>query len=263
MFRPIAYFCLRYSITVQEALEMMKIAFVRSAADDLERRNARINHSRLCVATGIHRQEIARILSGDIKPSTTSYSQRIIGQWLGDKRFQNKACKPRVLSCDDDNCEFYRLVRHVCTDVHPRTLLAELERVGAVERSAGGVKLLARAYVPKENPQEGYKLFAEDSTHLLCAIEENVTLGIRPPNLHVRTEFDNVDRAALPKIRHWFYRFGNEFHEQARAFVSKFDLDLNPKDKAVGNAKVVLGSFSRIMDSPDFENRRNDEDGKI
>lgn len=252
--RPLARFCLRYGITVQDAFEEMNVAFVQEAANELRSHEVKVTTSRICAATGVHRQKIVRILAGDAPRSIVSYSQRIIGAWRGTKAYI-KAGAPRPLTCDSDDSEFHKLVRAHCNDVHPRTLLFELERVGAVERVGDTVQLVQFGYTPKGNPEEGFRLFADDAGFLLQSVHENVLEGVRPPHLHVRTEFDNINQMALPEIRQWMYKAGNEFHEKVRKYLSRFDLDLNPKKQAQGGAHVALCSFSFVDNSPKIDSR--------
>lgn len=247
MLRPIVRFSLRHSIGFRELTELLKVATVDVAAENLKAQGEKVNASRLCVATGLHRGEINRIWSGEVKEQNPAYSARVIGRWLADPQFLTKSRKPRVLSLDGDNSEFVQLVRTECTNVHPGTVLFDLERTGAVQRIAGGVKLVYRAYVPKGDPEEGFKMFSEDATHLLHSMEETILGGVKPPNLHIRTEYDNIAKDDLPAIRQWFYREGNLFHKKVRDFLSKFDLDLHPKKGKSGGNKVFIASFSRII----------------
>lgn len=246
--KPLIRYCLKRSITIQEVLESVKAVFIEEAAEDLERRKERINSSRLCVATGLHRMEVLRLWKQGPKEASPHYATRVIGQWLSDRRYVGKSGRPLVLSHDGEDCEFNKLVRTVCLDVHPGTVLFELERVGAVERTRDGIKLLMKGYLPKGNPEEGYKLFARDAGHLLETVEENVFDTPKPANLHVRTDLDNINQDSIDNIRKWLFEQGNAFHEKARKFLSKHDLDITPKKNAKGGVRVVLGSFSRVVE---------------
>lgn len=246
MLRPIITFCLKRSITIQEVLESVKAVYVSVAVEQLEKQSEKVNASRLCVATGLHRMEVLRLWKDGPKEPCHHYITRVIGQWLSDRAYTTKSGQPRVLTFGDEDSEFNKLTLKVCKDVHPGTVLFELKRVGAVEEARGGIKLIVTAYDPKVDPEEGFALFATDGSHLLECVEENVFSGKRTPNLHIRTEYDNIEKDALPKIREWFFDKGNAFHEQARKFLAKYDLDLNRKKKAKGGGKVVLTSFSRL-----------------
>ncbi|MBX7144534.1 MAG: hypothetical protein K1X79_08805 [Oligoflexia bacterium] len=247
MLKPALRFCLRHSISVQEIYEATKKVFVEVAKEDLERRGHKINSSRLCAATGLHRAEILRVLGGETAERPLGYITRIIGQWQIDRRFTTSNGKPRVLSCETDDSEFSDLVRSVVTDIRPGTLLFELERLGIVTKTTKGVRLDMKAYVPKDNPAEGFKLFAKDMAHLMSSIEENIYEQPHPPNHHLRTEFDNLRLDAVPALRKFLYNEGERFHRKLRKFLGRYDLDVTPKTGQVGGVGAIFASFSRLM----------------
>ncbi|MCB9030263.1 MAG: hypothetical protein H6619_04365 [Deltaproteobacteria bacterium] len=249
MMRPIARFCLRRSLTIQDFIENGKAVFLEVAAEELERNGQKVNISRLSVSTGMHRRDVMRIhRDKDIKQQETGFVSRVIGQWQQNKRFLTKTKKPKVLTIDGDNCEFNRLVRTISRDIHPGTVLFELERINAVERTPNGVKLIARSYVPKHNPAEGFRLLAEDTSDLMMTIEDNIFLDDNvEPNLHAKTEYDSVPAEDAEKIRSWLVKEGSALHQKARNYLAQFDTDINPKKKGTGKlVRVVLGSYGRV-----------------
>jgi len=231
--------------------ELAKIVFVEVAAEEISSVSKKVNVSRISLSTGMHRQDVKRIFrEGKRKDYTPGYITRVMGQWQQDEKYITSNGKPRILECEGEDSEFNNLVRSVTADVHPGTVLFQLERIGAIEKTPKGIKLKGFVYVPKSDPIEGFKLFAKDSFHLLNAVDENLLQNEKVPNLHIRTEFDNISATDLPKIRSWIVQEGTRFHQKVRKFVSKFDLDINPKKNKDGGARVVLGSFSRCL-NPD------------
>ncbi len=254
--KPIMRFCLRHSLRIQDVLEAAKIALIDVAREDIEAAGQKVNVSRLSVTTGLHRRDVMRIYRDeDIISEPQGMISRIIGQWQSDKRFTTKAKKPRVLTADGDNSEFYKLIRLVSNDVHPGTVMFELERGGIIERVPRGVRLAVSAYVPKNDPEEGFILLAQDTEDLIDAVEENIFKPQDVPNLHVRTEYDRISEDAVPKIRDWLLAEGSAFHARARKFISQYDLDINPKAKGKDRpVKVSLGSFSKLTQSDEERN---------
>lgn len=246
---PIMRFCVRQGLRVQEITEASKVALIEAAIAEIKQGDGIVNISRLSVVTGLHRRDVMRIYRDEeIKDSERGVVPRLIGQWQNDKRLITKAGTPRVLDCSGDRSEFAEVVKNISGDLHWATILFELERIGAVERTSNGVKLMMGAYVPKGDLEEGFKILCADTEDLLEAVEENIFAEPRVPNLHARTEYDNVNVQALPKVREWLYKEGSQFHKRARKFISQFDVDVHPT-KGVKNkgGKVVLGSFSRII----------------
>ncbi len=225
----------------------MKFVFIEVASEELEARGEKVSRSRLSVATGMHRRDVMRIYDGaGRKETSVSLTTKVIGMWLGSSRFSSRGRKPRVLTLEGDNSEFNSLVRSISTDVHPAAVLFELERVGAVERTPTGVKLIAGLQRTHADPKELFRMYAQDSEELLNALDENAFSEAATPHLHARTMYDNVCIEDLPKIRAWLLKQGSAFHKQIRDFVSRFDLDIRPRKGKTGGGRVYVSSFGRV-----------------
>ena len=257
VFKPAAALCLSRGVKVQTAVEALKSAFVDAACEELAGSKRSLSVSRLAVMSGLHRRDVARRVEGE-KPAAVKYSPglltRVIGQWQQDRRFCSRRGRPRALSFKGGEGEFVELVKSVSKDLNPYTLLFELERTRTVERSRDRVKLITDVYVPSGDVAGGLSLLCEDSEDLMLAVGENIFSRPQVPNLHIRTQYDNVAIKDLARIKDWFLQKGAEFHDQARRFLSQFDKDLNPRlyDKE-GGARVVVGTFSRVQTSKKTE----------
>lgn len=246
LLRPVARFCLRRSIKMQDYLEASKQAFIDIASEELALRGESKSVSRLSVMTGIHRREIDRFLNSE---SQSRYGHdlptRVIGQWQSDKRFLSKSGKPRILEVEGKKSEFVDLVASVSKNLNPYTVLSELERVSAVERTPNGLKLVRQSYESAGDIGQGFQLLSEDSNDLIRAVEENVFDRAPKTNLHIKTQYDNISPAYLETIRSWFLEKGRQMHEDARKFLSQFDKDINKDLKSgEGRVRVALGSYS-------------------
>lgn len=244
--RPAVKFCIRHSLHLQDLIECAKGAFVDAARKDLEDREVKVNVSRVSVMTGVHRPDVLRLLEEGIADNTErDLITRVMGQWRSDRRYRTKSGQPRVLSISGDQNEFAEVCASVSQDINPGTVLFELERVGAVERTRTGLRLVHESYVPKSNVMGGFSILSDDIDTLTETVEENVLDPERLPHLHARTSYDNVRPDALPEIKRWFLKEGHEFHARVREFVSKFDQDINPSPSFKGKGeKVVFTSFS-------------------
>lgn len=247
--RPVARFCLRHSIKLQELNECCKAALVGEAKRELSLSGAAVSASKLSIMTGVHRQDINR-LSGNAPQEKVSenLTSRILGHWQSNKRFQTPGGKAKTLTVEGRDSEFWQLVTSVSADLNPYTVLYELERIGAVKRTRDGLKLASRVYIPRGNVEKGFSLLQGDTNDLISAVEENVFASENVPNLHIKTEYDNIVPSAVPEIRTWLIKEGSAFHQRARSFLSRFDRDLNPalKSEAAPAVRVALGAFSRV-----------------
>jgi len=259
MLRPIARFCLKHGTGIQEFLEAAKHSLVAQAAAEIEDSGDKANVSRISIITGIHRRDVMRIYGqGEARDSAESVAIRVIGQWVSDRQFLTSSGKPKVLLNSNENNEFRVLVERVSKDVNPSSVLSELERVGAVERSPRGFKLVSSAYQADSESLEGYRILSRDVENLMGAVNENISSSNRVPNLHARTEYDNISPENLPEIRKWLLNQGSIFHKKVRKYLAGFDHDINPELNTRGGAKVVFGSFSHCLPPKDEKSEKLD-----
>lgn len=246
MLRPLAKFCLKRSLSIQDMIESVKIAFLHAAADELKVQGEKVNMSRLSAITGLQRRAVVRIFREGETKESPNLTIRVIGQWQRDEKFLTDAGQPRTLTYEGDNSEFRKLVHTVSSELHPRSVLVDLERIGAVKLTKDGVKLVTKTYVPRKNSLDLFRLLADDMDDLISAVMDNSEFENRDrPNVHLKTHFDNVPAEDLPKIRKWLSKHAYFFHRKAEKFLSQHDLDIKPNKLKKGGARVAIGFFSR------------------
>ncbi len=246
--KPLLRFCLRNALRIQDLLECIKLVLLQVAAEEMEAAGEEVTMSRLSAMTGIHRRDVRRIYRHDeIKDSPQGTINKILGQWLHDRRFTSRGGEPRVLSTEGSNPEFRRLVNVVSADLNPATILFELERIGLVQRVEGGVKLVTRGFLSKGDLGQAFRLMANDTADLMSAVLQNTAGESDLPNLHAKTHYDRIPADSVPEIRAWLHREGSALHQKARNYLAKFDLDINPrKDEKPTCVRVALGTFSVV-----------------
>lgn len=248
LLRPVARFFLRQGFTIQDFIEVGKRAFVQAAEEELEKSDQKAAISRLVACTGIHKAEIKRLLSESPLKSDRSADPRacILARWEQDPDYADPGGQPRVLNCDTADSDFHRLVRLEHSHLMPGTLLAELERCGAVERVEGGVRLSRATNVLRQEPEKLMQMVGRDFEILLKNAGENITAG-DDPHMHLLTEYDNVYQNSLPRIKRWLVKEGRAFHKRCRDFLAAHDADLSRSGKRKGESAggaVAVGSFA-------------------
>lgn len=250
MLRPVLKFCLRHSIHLPDLLECCKVVFLELASEQIEKSGETVSISRLSVMSGITRREVTRLHREKREKDTPlSLPTKVLGQWQNDRRFITQNGQPRVLSNEGRDSEFNHLVRLVSADLNAYTVLYELERIGAVERTPKGIKLAKLVYGNADDMKGAAKMMALDASDLMAAIEENTAREEgQAPNFHIVTEYDNISKDAVPKLKRWVVKQGADFHKKLRNYFSQFDKDLNPDlADAEGGVRVVFGGFSRVV----------------
>lgn len=246
LMRPIARFCVRNGVTIQQLIDAGKIALVEAARESLEVATKKTNVSRIAVMTGIHRRDVLRLTAQEVDSGEpVSLINRIVGLWEQHPEFVGPDGKPRVLTCEGEFNEFRKLARQVSQDLNHGTLIFELERIGVAKRTTKGLRLVNAALSIRRDDAQAYQLLAMDVDDLLNAVQDNVSTQNDIPHLHARTEYDNVPVEHIPEVRNWILNEGGKFHERLRNFIARFDRDANPKVSGTGRARVMVGTFSR------------------
>lgn len=246
-------YCLRRSFKLQEIIEACKSALVDVAEEEIKALGEKQTVNRVSIMTGIHRADVAR-LAGDTdctpKRLSGNIINRLIAKWQTDARFLTASGKPRQLSFDGKTGDFAELVYSVSTDPNPYTLLLELERIHAVERTGKGLlKLKTQEYIVRSDAKRALEHLAQDNDDLIYAVEQNLQEQHSEPNLHLRTEYDKISQAFLPEIRKWLLSEGSMFHAKLRNYLSRFDEDTNAElEKSNKHVRVSLCSFSRTVE---------------
>ena len=250
MLRPIVRLCLRYGLGIQDLLEAMKIVLVGVAQEELERAQEKVNVSRLSVVTGLHRRDVSRIMDDFGAPTeSVNLVSRVVTHWENSDEYLTKGGKAKTLSYEGEASEFSKLVKQVTKDIHFKGVLLQLERLNMVEKTSHGLRLSAGAHDVRKDMEKGYHVLSQDLEDLSMTVEGNISLDEELPNLHARTEFDNIFVESLPEIRQWLLKEGSAFHQRARTFLSQFDRDVNPHIRKEAGQKVVMTSFSRVVES--------------
>ncbi|MCB0324728.1 MAG: hypothetical protein KDD69_14195 [Bdellovibrionales bacterium] len=254
--KPVVRLCLRRGLKLQALIEIAKEQFLEAAADEVSRAGEAPSASKISVMTGVHRKDVARFQQSPTPQRAESdVITRIIGQWQHDPRFQTQGGKPKTLTCQGTASEFAALVRSVSKELSVYPILFELERMNMVARRGNSVTLLKKTNIRRDNAVEGFRFLAEDADDLIAAVEENLATELKTPNLHIKTEFDQIPVEHLAQLRKWLLQEGTKFHLKVRKFLSQYDAEINPELKTSRTTefgRIAFGTFSRSV--PTIEN---------
>lgn len=158
--QPLVRWLLRNGVGFGATTDALKAVFLQEAARELERRGQKASGSSLSVMSGLHRKDVRQLLEqgapqamawrsaqadARVKPSAAS---RLVTQWLAQRWPRRLPISSPPGNPGATPRSFERLARQVSTDVHPRALLTELERLGLVRVDGDGVLLQKSAFVP-------------------------------------------------------------------------------------------------------------------
>jgi Family of unknown function (DUF6502) len=175
---PVAQWLLRSGVSFPAFSELLKQVFLKAAVQELQHGETQPTQSALSLLSGVHRKDVRAILEAPEsnravpRPSTSS---QVFTRWLTDRRFRAADGKPRRLLRAGERRSFESLCREFSNDVHPRTVLDELLRLGHVGIDGEYVVVLADAFVPAPHLDEITALFTSNASDHMAAAVANIT----------------------------------------------------------------------------------------
>ena len=247
MLRPLIRILLRYGISHRTFAEYAKQSYVEVAQQDFAVPGRKASISRISVLTGLTRKDVARLLRDEEAPTAlaehTHRAARVIGAWIREPAFNDKARRPRALPSEGRG-SFAELVRKSRVDIPPRALLDELVRVGAVVNTRDGrYRLITRAYVPRDTESEKLELLGLEVADLTSSFDHNLTHPASEAYFQRAVRYDNLVASCLPELRDKSASHGQALLEQLDRFMSENDRDANPELADSERVRAVIGIY--------------------
>ena len=139
---------------------------------------------------------------------------------------------------------FSELVKRFSGNVPYRAVLDELLNVGSVELlSEGSVRLLARAYIPKNYDSHKINILGTDVHHLLSTIDHNLHPDLTNPLFQRKVSYDNLPDEVLVKFHRLYAEEAQNLLERADKWLARHDRDATPLVKGTGRNLAGFGIF--------------------
>lgn len=154
LLRPLARLAIARGLTFPVIKELLKQEFVQ-AAREAQPDGELANVSRIAMAAGLTRREVTR-LALEQPPALAdrpSPATQVFTRWQAERRLRDRNGKPKVLPRQGPAPSFEALALAITRDVHPRSLLDELVRLGlaAHDGPTDTVRLIEDAFVPRDD----------------------------------------------------------------------------------------------------------------
>ncbi len=179
LLRPVARLLLRHGVAYPAFAAALKQVFVDAARDELTRTGQKQTDSAVSLLSGVHRRDVRTLGQVAAQPSRQgeeplNLASQVVARWLGGAAYQDIDGTPLTLPRYGDAPSFDSLVCEVSSDIRPRAVLAELERLGMAEHADRQVRLLAPGFVPKQGFAEMVALLRDNAHDHLAAATLNL-----------------------------------------------------------------------------------------
>jgi Family of unknown function (DUF6502) len=249
---PVARLALARGVTFATLEELFRQVVVQAADDAHPDLLPHRRVSRISTATGINRREVARLTEtrSDAPAVHRSPATRVFTKWLGDPSLKTRKGTVKALPRQGPAPSFEALAQSVTRDVHPRSLLDELCRLGLARLDGDTVHLEHDSFVPRGDTGRMLGFLGSNVGDHLQAAVANV-LSESPPHLEQAVFADGLSPASLEAFRHLMRAQWKALLDAAvPALQQLIDADRaagRPQDQRV---RVGLYTYSDAMPEP-------------
>ena len=204
LFLPVAQLCLGRGVPFLAVEERLKRAFVDAARAQTPGSMVQRDVSRVSAATGINRREVTRITQDEARSAVLRPSPvtQLFTRWVASRKLRDRKGRPKPLKRQGDAPSFEALAQSVTRDVHPRTLLEELCRLGLArwDVDADTVLLLRDTFVPQNDEAGRLEYFGHNVGDHIAAAAENV-MAKESQHLEQALFADELSEASARSVR--------------------------------------------------------------
>jgi hypothetical protein len=242
---PLARLCLKHGISFAIAADKLKQAFVQEAASLRPGATGHGLVSRIATATGINRREVTRLTKA-VTPERVAKQPRaaeVIALWATSPLYRAADGRPLALPRQGEPPSFESLARKITRDIHPRSLLDELERLGFVQKTEDDRLVLVRSdFVPEGDAEQMLSFLSDNVGDHLDAAVSNV-LGKEPAHLEQAVFADELSEESVNRLRPLLAARWQELRSSMVPVLA----DMIEADRKVGrpqNQRIRLGIYS-------------------
>jgi len=248
---PLAQLCLARGLSFAAAEELLKRAYVNAARAAQASTAGQRDISRVSTATGLTRREVTRITQDVTARSAMrgSPATQLFTRWLGSRKLHDKQGQPLPLKRQGPAPSFEALAQSITRDVHPRSLLEELVRLGLarLDEDSDSVVLLRDSFVPGENQARMFGFLGHNvGDHMAAAVSNVLAKG--EPHVEQALFADELSAHSMAEVRTLVRA---QWKALLAALVPKvealIEADSNAKRRADQRLRIGLYSYHAPM----------------
>lgn len=229
-------------MTVRELNLIIRESAVRNATRRVIGETGRESISRVAIATGIPRAEVARILRSSDRLQrgriTHHPARRVLAAWYEDHRFLSRTGEPETLPIFGQTRSFEHLVRLYSSGTPVRAMLDELTRINAIDRlPAQKVRPRARFPILTELSPDAIGIIGDRAADLITTLLKNAR-GTSQPLFEATVTASDSDSRISGLIQ-------REVNQQASSFIGGVNALLNRTRLKKRGVDSATGAFAR------------------
>ena len=233
--RPLARAMISRGLRFSDAAEILKRAFVEAAERDFQLDGKRLTDSRVSLLTGLQRRDVRvfREETTSSKLQGAGQLPRVIARWLADPAYRNSDDGPATLPRAGPRPSFESLARDVSKDLHPRTVLDELARLGAIawDEDEDRVTLIRDAFTPSEDEEALLSYFGANLGDHVEAATANLSAAPEfGPFLERAVHYNQLTKDSVDALE----RMSRELQTETLAKINSTALRLQDADAEGG-----------------------------
>ncbi len=252
---PLARLAVANGVPYAALDEAFKQAFVQAAAQAHTGGLPHRKVSRISTTTGINRREVSRLIQAAQAGHAArprSLASEVFAHWRTQAAYHGADGQPLVLRRQGPAPSFESLAQTVTRDVHPRSLLDELCRLGQAhwDPQTDEVRLLREVYVPEGDQARLVGLLGHNVGDHLRAAVDNV---LRDDGLHFEQAVfaDGLSAESIASVRpavraQWTALLGG----LVPALQARVAVDAAAHPPAQGRLRVGLYSYHEVPPAP-------------
>jgi hypothetical protein len=221
MLQPLVVWLLRSGVGYTDLTAALKPVFLEAARTELTRIGGKQTDSAVSLLSGLHRKDVRaagqteRAVDVRAQLGKPTAASQVMTRWLASDL-------PDILPFAAADPSFETLARAVSKDVHPRSVLLELVRLGVVEEVDNQVRLCRQAFVPDASLDDARRLLAG-------SVADHIEAGVH-----------NLSAASARQLE----QLANSLWRDVLATMVKAAVPLCEQDEpAGGDQRIRLGMF--------------------
>lgn len=251
---PVARLALAHGAPCGAVEEILKEAFVDEALRSQPSLSPARAVSRLSVATGLSRREVTRLTRREaavrqVRPSPAS---ELFTRWVTDPAWCDASgaplTLPRAASSPGAPC-FEALAHSVTRDVHPRSFLEEMCRLGIVahDEDTDTVRLIRNAFVPSGQRATMLGFLGDNVGDHIAAAVANVIAEDEPPHFEQAVFADELSAESEQQVRQFVLGQWKQLMREAVPLLEGL-IDTDRKTGRPQNRRLRIGLYSYATD---------------